>query len=179
MRSTVYPGYLRNRHKFIAIALLVEFPGNRIGKHRFFSPPPPSGRQGKCSIPNKVDGGIYNLDENSWFFVMKNKFKSASNSPRTRTISRIILFKFSYIYLYLLYLLLYIYILYLFIYTYFDLTHTIRGIQFFIFRVGRRKGHFVLVTTGLTIDRVVVGYHRFRSIFVVIKCSMRFLKHCA
>lgn len=116
MRSTVYPGYLRNRHKFIAIALLVEFPGNRIGKHRFFSPPPPSGRQGKCSIPNKVDGGIYNLDENSWFFVMKNKFKSASNSPRTRTISRIILFKFSYIYLYLLYLLLLIYIIFIYLY---------------------------------------------------------------
>lgn len=73
MRSTVYPGYLRNRHKFIAIALLVEFPGNRIGKHRF----PFLIVEGNARSRIKLMAVSH--DENSWFFTMKNKFKSAGN----------------------------------------------------------------------------------------------------
>lgn len=106
MRSTVYPGYLRNRHKFIAIALLVEFPGNRIGKHRF----PFLIVEGNARSRIKLMAVSH--DENSWFFTMKNKFKSAGNCVEfvrdtPRTIFGIILQIFLifipiFIYLYLL-----------------------------------------------------------------------------
>lgn len=135
MRSTVYPGYLRNRHKFIAIALLVEFPGNRIGKHRF----PFLIVEGNARSRIKLMAVSH--DENSWFFTMKNKFKSAGNCVEfVRAQSSESSFKF-FLYLFV----------YLFIYIYFDPIHTVWWIQFLIFQ--RRNGHFVLVKRRLTIGQ--------------------------